>query len=95
MTRPQQGLHRRGNAVIRIRRPTIAFALLSAIYWMGVTGLWETITLLNSPRWLVMLTTSLPAMLYAVIALWFCSWLARRVMRQMATLQRPSNEAAE
>ena len=78
--------------MIKVRRPAVAFALLSAIYWGGVTGLWSTITLLHYPYWLVVLTTTLPAMLYALIALWFCGWLARRVIGQMRTLQSAADE---
>jgi len=81
--------------MIRVRRPALIFALASAVYWAGVTGLWSTITLLNYPYWLVVLTSTLPAMLYALAALWFCGWLARRVVRQMALLQSDDATAAE
>jgi hypothetical protein len=69
----------------------VIFALGSAIYWAGVTELWRTITFLTYSYWQVLLASTLPAMLYAAVTLWFCSWLARRVVRQMAAL-RPSAE---
>jgi len=73
--------------VIRIRRPAVLFALLSAAYWAGVAELWNTITFLYFDYWAVLLASTLPAMLYAVVALWFCSWLARRAIRQMTALK--------
>ena len=74
--------------MIRIRRAAIGFALLSTLYWLGVTGLWQLITLLNYPYWLVAITGTLPPMIYAVCTLWFCGRLARSVLRQTMTLQQ-------
>ena len=72
--------------MIRIRRPSIFFALGSAIYWEIVA---DFIHATNSvaghyvaPFWLVALVNIVPATLYAVVTLFFCHWLARRVVRQ-------------
>jgi len=73
--------------VIRIRRPVVLFALLSTFYWAGVTELWRTVTFLHFEYWAVLLAGTLPAMLYGVAALWFCGWLARRVIKQMVALK--------
>ena len=76
----------------RVRRPAILFALFSAIYGMMVQGIWQVAFLGLAPShpqpfpiWLV---TSLPAIVYAVICLLFCHWLARRVARQIAALPK-------
>jgi hypothetical protein len=76
--------------VITVRRPAVLFALVSAFYWEAVTELWRTITLLNYSYLEVLLVSTLPAMLYAAVALWFCGWLARRVIRQIAALRAPA-----
>ena len=81
--------------MIKIRRPAVLFALLSAFYWAGVTELWRTVTFVRYDYWAVLLASTLPAMLYALAALWFCGWLARRVIRQMTALKSapaPSDE---
>jgi hypothetical protein len=65
----------------------VIFALASAVYWAGVTELWRTITFLHYAYWQVLLASTLPAMIYAAVTLWFCGWLTRRVMRQMAALR--------
>jgi hypothetical protein len=82
--------------VIKVRRAAIGFTLLSTFYWIGVAGLWDWITLLNYPYWLVLLTSTLPVMLYAAFSVWFCARLARSVMRQtMAISTSKSGEAGE
>jgi hypothetical protein len=81
--------------VIKIRRPAVLFALLSAFYWVGVTELWRTVTFLHYNYWSVLLASTFPPMLYALAALWFCGWLARQVIEQMTALKSaatPSNE---
>ena len=74
--------------MIRIRRPAVLFALLSALYWLGVTEFWMTVTFLHYDDWAGLLASTLPAMVYAVATLWFCGWLARRVVKQMTAIQR-------
>ena len=73
--------------MIKIRRPAVLFALLSAMYWVLVKDLWSGVTFLHYPYWQVVLAGTLPAMLYALVALWFCGWLARRVVRQVTALR--------
>ena len=77
--------------MIKIRRRAILFALLSAIYWIGVTELWRTVTFVNYAYGIVALASTLPAILYALAALWFCGWLARRIVKQMSALQRAAD----
>ncbi len=71
---------------VRIRRASIFFALGSAIYWEAVSAFLGIINPLAgldvAPYWMVALANSAPAALYAAIALIFCHWLARRVIRQ-------------
>lgn len=74
--------------MIRIRRPAILFAVASAIYWQGVAAFIGIINPLAgkdvAPFWMVALANIVPAALYAVSALIFCHWLARRVLRQIS-----------
>jgi hypothetical protein len=79
--------------VIRIRRPTILFAIISAIYWQGIAAFIGIINPLAgkavAPFWMVALANIVPTAFYAIVALIFCHWLARRVLRQ--TQQRPES----
>ena len=72
--------------VIRIRRPAIFFALGSAVYWELVADLLRATNSVAghsvAPYWLVLVINVVPAALYAAVALFFCHWLARRVLRQ-------------
>ena len=80
---------------LNIRRPAILFSLLSAFYWLTFQSFGQLVfssrTASQRPdMWVVWLLTSLPAILYAIICLLFCHWLARRVARQIAAL--PGND---
>ena len=72
--------------MIRIRRPSILFALSSAIYWELVANVVGSTNQLAghyvAPYWLVILVNVIPTMLYAVVTLFFCHWLVRRALRQ-------------
>ena len=80
----------------RVRRPAILFALLSATYWLMVQSFWhfamESPTVYHRPpaASVIWLFNGLPAIIYAVICLVFCHWLARRVVRQITQLPRDS-----
>jgi hypothetical protein len=75
---------------VGVRRPAIIFAVLSAIFWVVVSDLAVSIggvdrDVYHRPpshveTWLV---SGLPAIVYAVACVFFCHWLARRVVRQM------------
>jgi hypothetical protein len=79
---------------IHIRRPAIAFALLSAIYWALVSDLGRSLRGVHltggalQPIYEDWFVNGLPAIIYAVVCLLFCHWLARRVARQVATLPK-------
>ncbi|MCP3729031.1 hypothetical protein M9978_01180 [Sphingomonas sp. MG17] len=79
--------------MIRIRRPAILFAILSAIYWQLVAGFIGLINPLAgkdvAPFWMVALANIVPPTLYAVVTLIFCHWLARRVQRQAQQRSEP------
>ena len=79
--------------MIRIRRPAILFAIISAIYWQGVAGFIGIINPLAGkdvpPFWMVAFANIVPAALYAVVTLVFCHWLARRVLRQAQQRSEP------
>jgi len=72
--------------LIRVRRPSILFALGSTIYWQVVAALVGLVNPLAgldvAPYWMVVLVNFVPAAIFAVITLTFCHWLARRVLRQ-------------
>jgi len=68
------------------------FALSSAFYWAGVSALWGGVTFLHYSYWVVVVASTVPAMLYALAALWFCGWLARRVLRQVKAQERPLDQ---
>ena len=79
---------------VRIRRPAMAFAVLSALYWALISDLWRSLRGVNltdgslQPIYEDWLLNGLPAIIYAVVCLLFCHWLARRVARQIATLPK-------
>ena len=79
---------------LRIRRPAIAFALLSAFYWAIFSDLGSSVRATytasrsHMPLYEDWLLNGLPAIVYAVVCLLFCHWLARRVARQVATLPK-------
>ena len=79
---------------LRVRRPAIIFALLSAIYWALVSDVGRSLYGVNltdgalQPIYEDWLVNGLPAVIYAVACLLFCHWLARRVARQIATLPK-------
>ncbi len=72
--------------MIRVRKAAILFAIGSTIYWEIVAGLLSQVNPLagisDVPFWLAGLINMASAMVYAVIALWFCHWLARRIVKQ-------------
>lgn len=83
--------------MIRVRGIAIAFSLASTIFWFVVQGLWS-VSLLSVleggppfPYWLSVIVSTAPPAVYAIAALIFCRWLARRIARQAAALE----EAAE
>lgn len=79
---------------LRVRRPAIVFALLSALYWALFSDLSSSLHAMNAasgshvPLYEDWLINGLPAIIYAVACLLFCHWLARRVARQVATLPK-------
>jgi len=79
---------------LRVRRPATIFALLSAIYWALVSDLGRSLRGVNltdgalQPLYEDWLVNGLPAIIYAVVCLLFCHWLARRVARQVATFPK-------
>ena len=72
--------------MIRFRKVAILFAIGSTIYWQAVTALLSVINPIAgvdaAPYWLTALANVIPALLYAVFALWFCHRLARSVLKQ-------------
>ena len=70
-----------------VRRLSILFAVLSAVYWEGIAWFLSIINPLSginaAPYWMVMLANSMPATVYAVATLIFCHWLVRRVVKQI------------
>ncbi|MBI0474266.1 hypothetical protein D9601_02660 [Sphingomonas sp. MA1305] len=72
--------------MIRVRRPAIVFAIGSAIYWQIIADFLSQVNFVagvsDVPYWEAALLNVVPALVYAVIALWFCHWLARRVLKQ-------------
>ena len=79
---------------VRVRRPAIIFALLSAIYWALFSDLNSSLHAMHAassspmPLYEDWLINGLPAIIYAVACLLFCHWLARRVARQLAALPK-------
>ncbi|MEO7691366.1 MAG: hypothetical protein ABIS51_18935 [Sphingomonas sp.] len=79
---------------LHIRRPAIAFALLSAIFWALSSDLGSSVRAMyaadrtHMPVYEDWLFNGLPAIVYAVACLLFCHWLARRVARQVAALPK-------
>ena len=79
---------------LRVRRPAIIFALLSALYWALVSDLSSSLHAMDVasrshvPPYEDWLINGLPALIYAVACLFFCHWLARRVARQVAALPK-------
>jgi membrane protein implicated in regulation of membrane protease activity len=69
-----------------IRRIAIIFAVLSSVYWIAISGfismIWTVAEINVAPYWLVALFNFVPAAIYAVAALKFCHWFARRILRQ-------------
>ncbi|TPG56085.1 hypothetical protein EAH76_00445 [Sphingomonas glacialis] len=74
---------------MRVRRPAILFAIGSAIYWESVAAFLSMMNPLAghnvAPFWMVAMANCLPAALYAVITLFFCHWLARRIVRDVTS----------
>ena len=72
---------------VRIRRAAILFAVFSAIYWVLVSDLVGVASPLGGfgkqPYWAVALASMLPAIVYAIITLYFCHWFARRIIRDL------------
>ena len=74
--------------MVGIRRPAILFSLFSTTYWFLVADLVGVASPLGGfakqPYWKVWLASLLPVAVYAIATLYFCHWLARRIMRRMA-----------
>ena len=73
--------------MVNIRRPAIFFALGSSVYWVIVSAIVGAINSVAghdvAPYWMVAFTNTLPGLIYVVVTLFFCHWLARRVVRQV------------
>lgn len=69
-----------------VRRPAIIFAILSAIYWNGVSSfnamLFTQVGKDIAPFWAVGLSAFIPTGIYAVFCLLFFHWFARRMFKQ-------------
>lgn len=70
-----------------IRRIALIFAVVSAVYWSGISGLLAIVFSLAgkdvAPLWMVTLINFLSAAIYALAALFFCHWFARHISKRL------------
>ena len=74
---------------VRIRVPAIIFAIFSAGYWAGIQAFWMGLSnayceaYRHRPPVIVGgIVGGAPMAIYAATCVFFCHWLARRVIRQ-------------
>ena len=70
-----------------VRLVSLGFAVFSVIYWLTVDGIGQVrsqITEGNEPsNWDIWLTSSLPAIIYAVICVLVFHWFARKIIKKI------------
>jgi len=74
---------------MKVRRIAIAFALLSAIYWITASVFQQIIFMEFGaafiPYWKTAALVTLPGLIYAVVCIYFFHWFARRIARMLKT----------
>ena len=70
-----------------VRLASLGFAVFSVIFWLTVDGIGQVrrqITEGNEPsNWDIWLTSSVPAIIYAVICVLVFHWFARKIIKRI------------
>ena len=70
-----------------VRLVSLGFAVFSVIFWLTVDGIGQVrrqITDGNEPsNWDIWLTSSVPAIIYAVICVLVFHWFARKIIKKI------------
>ena len=70
-----------------VRLVSLGFAVFSVIFWLTVDGIGQVrrqITGANEPsKWDIWLTSSVPAIIYAVICVLVFNWFAGKIIKKI------------